>query len=106
MRVWWVSFMRLLGGTTRLRHLGRASLCTACKHRGMDRNTWHNVERRYHRGRTLRGRITAIATYGCYVELEPGIEGLVQVGGDAVANRAFQVDAEIDVVIVEVNAKH
>jgi small subunit ribosomal protein S1 len=40
---------------------------------------WVGVARRYPEGTRLFGRITNIADYGCFVELEEGIEGLVHV---------------------------
>jgi small subunit ribosomal protein S1 len=40
---------------------------------------WHGVSRRYPNGTRLFGKITNIADYGAFVEIEPGIEGLVHV---------------------------
>jgi small subunit ribosomal protein S1 len=37
------------------------------------------VSRRYPNGTRLFGKITNIADYGAFVEIEPGIEGLVHV---------------------------
>jgi small subunit ribosomal protein S1 len=38
---------------------------------------WRDINRRYPVGTRLFGRITNITDYGCFVEIEPGIEGLV-----------------------------
>ncbi|MBZ0226180.1 MAG: 30S ribosomal protein S1 [Comamonas sp.] len=40
---------------------------------------WMGVSRRYPSGTRLFGKVTNIADYGAFVELEPGIEGLVHV---------------------------
>ena len=40
---------------------------------------WHGVSRRYPQGTRLFGKVTNIADYGAFVEIEPGIEGLVHV---------------------------
>jgi small subunit ribosomal protein S1 len=40
---------------------------------------WHGVARRYPTGTRLFGKVTNIADYGAFVEIEPGIEGLVHV---------------------------
>jgi small subunit ribosomal protein S1 len=40
---------------------------------------WHGVSRRYPTGTRLFGKVTNIADYGAFVEIEPGIEGLVHV---------------------------
>ena len=40
---------------------------------------WDGVIERYPPGRKVRGRITNITDYGAFVEIEPGIEGLVHI---------------------------
>src|SRR5881392_4232133 len=40
---------------------------------------WHGVSRRYPNSTRLFGKVTNIADYGAFVEIEPGIEGLVHV---------------------------
>ncbi len=40
---------------------------------------WQNIEVKYPVGARFRGRVTNITDYGAFVELEPGIEGLIHV---------------------------
>jgi small subunit ribosomal protein S1 len=40
---------------------------------------WQNIGRRYPTGTRLFGKVTNIADYGCFVEIEEGVEGLVHV---------------------------
>ncbi len=40
---------------------------------------WQNIEVKYPAGARLQGRVTNITDYGAFVELEPGIEGLIHV---------------------------
>jgi small subunit ribosomal protein S1 len=40
---------------------------------------WQNIEAKYPVGARLQGRVTNITDYGAFVELEPGIEGLIHV---------------------------
>ena len=40
---------------------------------------WENVKDRYPRGQKIKGRIVSMTNYGAFVELEPGIEGLIHV---------------------------
>jgi len=40
---------------------------------------WHDLARRYPQQTRLFGKITNIADYGCFVEIEEGVEGLVHV---------------------------
>ena len=45
----------------------------------MGDDPWMGVNRRYPQGTRMHGKVTNIADYGAFVELEPGIEGLVHV---------------------------
>jgi small subunit ribosomal protein S1 len=40
---------------------------------------WHNIEAKYPVGARFHGRVTNVTDYGAFVELEPGIEGLIHV---------------------------
>ena len=45
----------------------------------MGEDPWENITRRYPIGTQLFGKVTNIADYGCFVEIEDGVEGLVHV---------------------------
>ncbi len=45
----------------------------------LESDPWEGVAARYPSGMRLKGRVTNITDYGAFVELEPGIEGLVHV---------------------------
>ena len=45
----------------------------------LETDPWEGVEQKYPIGAKFNGRITNITDYGAFVELEPGIEGLVHV---------------------------
>lgn len=40
---------------------------------------WDSVESRYARGSFVRGKVTKVMDFGAFVELEPGVEGLVHI---------------------------
>ena len=42
-------------------------------------NPWMNAEDKYAKGKTVSGRVTRIEPFGAFIELEPGIEGLVHI---------------------------
>jgi len=42
-------------------------------------NPWDDIETKYPIGSKLRGRVVNLVPYGAFVELEPGVEGLVHV---------------------------
>ncbi|WP_374448358.1 30S ribosomal protein S1, partial [Stella sp.] len=45
----------------------------------LEADPWEGVELKYPAGAKFRGRVTNITDYGAFVELEPGVEGLVHV---------------------------
>ncbi len=44
-----------------------------------EHNPWEEIEKRYPSGTRVRGKVTKLLPYGCFMELEPGIEGLIHV---------------------------
>ncbi len=40
---------------------------------------WENIANKYPQGSRLQGKVTNLADYGAFVELEPGVEGLVHI---------------------------
>lgn len=63
-------------------------------------NPWEKVAKKYPEGAKVKGKVTKIADFGAFVELEPGIEGLIHVTettgplaeGDEVEARVIGVD--------------
>ena len=45
----------------------------------LEKNLWEAVEQRYKPGMIVAGRVTSIAEFGAFVEIEEGLEGLVHV---------------------------
>lgn len=73
-------------------------------------NPWDNIEARYPVGSRLRGKVVNLAPYGAFVELEPGIEGLVHVSEFswtkriARASDVLNVGDEVDVVVLNIDS--
>ena len=40
---------------------------------------WDRVDEKYHRGQTVKGKVTRLMDFGAFVEIEPGIEGLIHI---------------------------
>lgn len=63
-------------------------------------NPWEKVAKKYPQGKKVKGKVTKIADFGAFVELEPGVEGLIHVTettgplaeGDEVEARVIEVD--------------
>ena len=72
-------------------------------------NPWDDIEMRYPANSRLRGKVVNLVPYGAFVELEPGIEGLVHVSEFSWTQRVVRasdvlnIDDEVDVVVLGVN---
>src|SRR5919112_264627 len=70
---------------------------------------WHGVSRRYPQGTRLFGKVTNIADYGAFVEIEPGIEGLVHVSEMDWTNKnvapakVVSLGDEVEVMVLEID---
>jgi len=45
----------------------------------MEKNPWEDVEEKYPPGTTVKGEVRNLTNYGAFVELEPGVEGLIHI---------------------------
>ncbi|MCX7660604.1 MAG: 30S ribosomal protein S1 [Caldimonas manganoxidans] len=70
---------------------------------------WVGVSRRYPNGTRLFGKITNIADYGAFVEIEPGIEGLVHVSEmdwtnkNVAPSKIVALGDEVEVMVLEID---
>jgi small subunit ribosomal protein S1 len=70
---------------------------------------WVDITRRYPAGTRLFGKVTNLADYGCFVEVEPGVEGLVHVSEMDWTNKnvnpskIVQVGDETEVMVLEID---
>ena len=79
----------------------------------LESNPWEGADVKYPTGVKLKGKITNITDYGAFVELEPGIEGLVHVSEiswvkkSAHPSKLVSVSQEVNVVVLDIDAsKH
>jgi small subunit ribosomal protein S1 len=78
----------------------------------LEADPWSRVLQTYQAGQVLQGRVTRVAEFGAFVELEPGIEGLAHAstfasaGGRAEWSRkAVDVGAVLEVMVTEIDAE-
>ncbi len=70
---------------------------------------WDGIEAKYPIGAKFTGRVTNITDYGAFVELEPGIEGLIHVSEmswtkkNVHPGKIVSTSQEVDVVVLEVD---
>ncbi|MDE0755582.1 MAG: 30S ribosomal protein S1 [Woeseiaceae bacterium] len=70
---------------------------------------WHDLARRYPPQTRMFGKVTNIADYGCFVEIEEGVEGLVHVSEMDWTNKnvnpakVVSIGEEVEVMVIEID---
>ncbi|OFW82784.1 MAG: 30S ribosomal protein S1 [Alphaproteobacteria bacterium GWF2_58_20] len=76
----------------------------------LESDPWEGVDGKYPVGSRLKGRVTNITDYGAFVELEPGVEGLVHVSEmswtkkNVHPGKIVSTSQEVDVAVLDVDA--
>jgi len=75
----------------------------------LDEDPWANVEGKFQSGQRLTGKVTNIADYGAFVELEDGIEGLIHVSElswtkkNIHPGKILSTSQEVEVMVLDVD---
>ena len=75
----------------------------------LEADPWEGVELKYPAGARYKGRVTNITDYGAFVELEPGVEGLVHVSEmswtkkNVHPGKIVSTSQEVEVVVLDVD---
>src|SRR5579883_1573767 len=70
---------------------------------------WLDISQRYPVGAKISGRVTNITDYGCFVEIEEGIEGLVHVSEmdwtnkNVNPNKVVHLGKEVEVIVLDID---
>ena len=76
----------------------------------LKQNPWELLEQRSPVGSKITGRIRNLTSFGAFVEIEPGIDGLIHTSDlswtkrGAAANEALKEGSEIEVVVLQIDA--
>jgi len=74
-------------------------------------NPWETVEERYPRGLRVIGRVVSVTDYGSFIELEPGVEGLIHISEMTWSRRmkhpskVVHIGDQVEAVVLEVKPK-
>jgi len=72
-------------------------------------NPWENIDAKYQVGAKVKGRVVNLVPYGAFVELEPGVEGLVHVTELSWTKRiakpsdVLKAEQEIEAIVLGIN---
>ena len=69
---------------------------------------WDAIDEKYHHGQILTGKVTRLMDFGAFVELEPGVEGLIHISELAPqrvrrVNDVVQTGQEVQVTVLGVD---
>jgi small subunit ribosomal protein S1 len=73
---------------------------------------WQSVAERFPKGSHVRGRVVSLTDYGAFVEIEPGVEGLVHVTEMTWSKRLkhpsklLSIGQEVEAVVLEVDSNN
>ncbi len=78
----------------------------------LQENPWETINTKYPIGKITKGKVTTIAQYGVFVEIENGIEGLVHISemswfkNNLSPSKVLSVGQEIDVMVLDIDSEH
>jgi small subunit ribosomal protein S1 len=90
-------------------HFDRESGRVSLGYKQKSSDPWERVEQTYPPGSKVRGRVVSLTNYGAFIELEPGVEGLVHVSEMSWTRRVrhpsklVNVGDEVEVLVLDVN---
>src|SRR5881396_3245294 len=72
-------------------------------------NPWNNIDQKYPVGARVKGKVVNLVPYGAFIELEPGVEGLVHVTELSWTKRiakpadVLKADQDIEAIVLGIN---
>ncbi|MEJ7608784.1 MAG: 30S ribosomal protein S1, partial [Bryobacteraceae bacterium] len=77
----------------------------------LNQNPWDNIEERYVIGTRVIGRVVSVTDYGAFVELEPGVEGLIHISEMTWSRRmkhptkVVRAGDQVEAVVLDIKSK-
>lgn len=78
----------------------------------LQENPWETINTKYPIGKITKGKVTTVAQYGVFVEIENGIEGLVHISemswfkNNLSPSKVLSVGQDIDVMVLDIDSEH
>jgi small subunit ribosomal protein S1 len=78
----------------------------------LQKNPWETIAERYPVGSTVKGKVSNLTTYGAFIEIEEGIEGLVHVSemswlkNNALPSKFLTQGQEVEVMVLDINPQN
>jgi small subunit ribosomal protein S1 len=65
-------------------------------------NPWNKVEEKYPLGKILKAKVSKVVAFGAFIELEPGLDGLIHISE---MSKPLKVGDEVEAIVVNVDSK-
>jgi small subunit ribosomal protein S1 len=94
-----------------LKNLGKKNERISLSIKALEKDPWDTVAERYQSGSIITGKVVSIQNFGAFVEIEPGIEGLIHisqfVSGKRISNpsEVVSVGQEVKTLIREIDSR-
>ena len=88
---------------------GKERVSLSIKHLTPD--PWQGISERYHEGDKVSGTVSGLNDYGAFVEIEPGVEGLIHISEIGWSKRlrhpskVYQIGQLVDAVVLKVDSE-
>ncbi len=75
----------------------------------LTKDPWKNIEKKYPKNKKIKGKITNLTDYGCFIEIEEGIEGLAHISEIDWINKninpfkIFNIGEKIESIILNID---
>lgn len=75
----------------------------------LEKHPWEEVEKKYAIGTKVKGKVTSLAEYGAFIELEPNIEGLIHISEMSWTkilhhpSQILKIDDEVEAVVLNID---
>ncbi len=90
------------GDSVKVKVIGKEEDKIALSVKELKQNPWDSVEEKYPLGKRIKSKVTKVVPFGAFIELEPGLDGLIHISETI---GPLNVGDEVEAVVVNVDSK-
>lgn len=90
------------GENIKVKVIGKDGDKIALSAKELKQNPWDSVEEKYPLGKRIKSKVTKVVPFGAFIELEPGLDGLIHISETV---GPLNIGDEVEAVVVNVDSK-
>jgi len=90
------------GDSIKVKIIGKEEDKIALSVKELKDNPWNKVEERYPLGKRVKANVSKVVPFGAFIELEPGLDGLIHISETV---GPLNVGDEVEAIVVNVDSK-